>query len=97
MPRGSASKRTALASEQERPDIARRRERWKAHQGSIDLTRLVFIDETWAKTNMAPLRGWAARGQRLIGRAPFGHWIEGLPANGSRATPRHDLRRRLAP
>ena len=23
---------------------------------------------------MAPLRGWAARGQRLIGRAPFGHW-----------------------
>ena len=36
----------------------------------------MFIDETWAKTNMAPLRGWAARGQRLIGRAPFGHWME---------------------
>ena len=74
MPRGSASKKTALASEQERPDIARKRERWKARQGSIDPKRLVFIDETWAKTNMAPLRGWAARGQRLIGRAPFGHW-----------------------
>ena len=70
MPRGSASKKTALASEQERPDIARKRERWKARQGSIDLKRLVFIDETWAKTNMAPLRGWAARGQRLIGCAP---------------------------
>ncbi len=27
-----------------------------------------------AKTNMAPLRGWAARGLRLIGRAPVGHW-----------------------
>jgi transposase len=74
MARGSASKKTALASEQERPDVARKRERWKAHQGSIDLKRLVFLDETWAKTNMAPLRGWAARGQRLIGRAPFGHW-----------------------
>lgn len=74
MPRGSASKKTALASEQERPDIARKRERWKARQGSIDPKRLVFIDETWAKTNMAPLRGWAARGQRLIGRAPFGQW-----------------------
>ncbi|WCR06909.1 transposase [Paracoccus fistulariae] len=74
MARGSASKKTALASEQERPDDARKRERWKAHQGSIDLKRLVFLDETWAKTNMAPLRGWAARGQRLIGRAPFGHW-----------------------
>jgi transposase len=23
---------------------------------------------------MAPLRGWAPRGQRLPGRAPFGHW-----------------------
>jgi transposase len=74
MPRGSASKKTALASEQERPDIARKRARWKARQGSIDPHRLVFIDETWAKTNMAPLRGWAARGRRLIGRAPFGHW-----------------------
>lgn len=74
MARGSASKKTALASEQERPDIARKRKRWKARQGSVDLKRLVFIDETWAKTNMAPLRGWAARGQRLIGHAPFGHW-----------------------
>jgi transposase len=74
MPRASASKKTALASEQERPDIARKRARWKARQGSIDLKRLVFIDETWAKTNMAPLRGWARRGKRLIGHAPFGHW-----------------------
>jgi transposase len=23
---------------------------------------------------MAPLRGWAPRGQRLLGQAPFGHW-----------------------
>ena len=34
----------------------------------------MFIDETWAKTNMAPLRGWAARGARLKAKAPFGHW-----------------------
>ena len=54
--------------------MARRRARWKTHQGKIDPTRLVFIDETWAKTNMAPLRGWARRGQRLRGRAPHGHW-----------------------
>ena len=60
MPRGSASKKTALASEQDRPDVARKRERWKAHQGGVDIQRLVFIDETWAKTNMTPLRGWAA-------------------------------------
>ena len=23
---------------------------------------------------MAPLRGWAPKGQRLVGRAPYGHW-----------------------
>jgi putative transposase len=35
---------------------------------------LVFIDETWTKTNMAPLRGWAPRGQRLEAKVPYGHW-----------------------
>ena len=34
----------------------------------------MFIDETWAKTNMAPLRGWAPKGQRLKAKVPFGHW-----------------------
>jgi transposase len=34
----------------------------------------VFIDETWIKTNMAPLRGWGPRGKRLRGFAPYGHW-----------------------
>src|SRR5690606_19971550 len=67
-------KKSLLPAEQDRPDIARRRTRWKAHQKRIDPERLVFIDETWTKTNMAPLRGWAPRGQRLPGRAPHGHW-----------------------
>jgi len=34
----------------------------------------VFIDETWAKTNMTRLRGWAPRGARLIDKVPHGHW-----------------------
>jgi transposase len=34
----------------------------------------VFIDETWAKDNMAPLRGWGPRGERLKAKAPFGRW-----------------------
>jgi len=34
----------------------------------------VFLDETWTKTNMTPLRGRCRRGRRLIGAAPFGHW-----------------------
>jgi transposase len=34
----------------------------------------VFIDETWTKTNMEPLRGWAPRGERLVAKVPHGHW-----------------------
>ena len=70
---GSAQKRRR-SPEQERPDVARRRAQWVKHQGRIDPGRLVFIDETWTKTNMTPLRGWAPRGERLKAKAPFGHW-----------------------
>jgi hypothetical protein len=35
---------------------------------------LVFVDETWAKTNIAPLRGWAPVGQHLHAKVPYGHW-----------------------
>jgi len=68
------SKKTLFAVEQLRPKIARRRAQWKKYQGRLDPRRLVFIDETWAKTNMTPIRGWAPRGTKLIARAPFGKW-----------------------
>ena len=42
--------------------------------GHLDPNRLVFIDETWIKTNMAPLPGWGKKGKRLQGFAPHGHW-----------------------
>jgi transposase len=35
---------------------------------------LVFIDETWAKTNMARTHGRAPRGERLRVGVPHGHW-----------------------
>jgi transposase len=63
-----------VAAEQSRPDVRRRREQWLKYQPRIDPARLVFIDETWVKTNMAPLRGWSPRGRRLHGHVPFGHW-----------------------
>jgi transposase len=69
-----AQKKTLIAAEQDRPDIARRRAQWTAYQNRIDPARLVFIDETWTKTNMAPLRGWAPRGQRLKAKVPHGRW-----------------------
>ncbi len=54
--------------------MARRRAQWAARQTHVDPARLVFIDETWTKTNMAPLRGWAPRGERLRAKAPQAHW-----------------------
>jgi transposase len=63
-----------VAGERDRSDVARRRAQWIKYQDRVDPTRLVFIDETWTKTNMAPLRGWAPRGKRLITKVPHGHW-----------------------
>ena len=63
--------------------MARRRAQWAARQRLVDPARLVFIDETWTKTNMAPLRGWSPRGERLPAKVPHGHWQD------------DDLRRRL--
>lgn len=54
--------------------MARRRVQWFKYRNRIDLSRLVFIDETWTKTNMAALRGWAPRGQRIKAHVPHGHW-----------------------
>ena len=63
-----------IAAEQDRPDVVRRRAQWTKYRRRIDLSRLVFIDETWTKTNMAPLRGWAPLGQRINAKVPHGRW-----------------------
>jgi transposase len=70
----SASKKSLYAEEATRPDVARKRRWWQRVQARIAASRLVFIDETWVKTNMAPLRGWCRKGQRLKARTPHGHW-----------------------
>lgn len=35
---------------------------------------MVFIDETWAKTNMSRTYGRSQRGSRLAERVPYGRW-----------------------
>ena len=52
----------------------KRRERWFEEQLDLEPERLVFIDETWASTNMARRFGRAPRGQRLRMAVPHGHW-----------------------
>ena len=62
------------AAEQERPDVKKAREDWALYIPELGIDRLVFIDETWASTNMTRLYGRCPIGERLIGLAPFGHW-----------------------
>ena len=62
------------AAEQDRPDVAAARARWRVAQAGLDPERLVFIDETWAKTNMVRPRGRSLQGTRLIDKTPHGHW-----------------------
>jgi len=40
----------------------------------VDLRRLVFLDETGAKTNMTRLFARSRRGERAVDYAPHGHW-----------------------
>jgi transposase len=70
----SASKKSLHASEQERPDVAEAREKWKSTQTGLDPGKLVFIDETGANTKMVRLYGRSPKGARLVADAPFGHW-----------------------
>ena len=60
--------------EQKRKDVAEKRSQWKRDQVHLDPSRLVFIDETWAKTNMTRTFGRSTRGTRLIERVPAGRW-----------------------
>jgi transposase len=67
-------KKSVVAGERHRHDVARRRAQWIKYQDRVEPERLVFIDETWTRTDMAPLRGWAPRGCRLTATVPHGRW-----------------------
>ena len=85
--RMTRKKKTGHASEQDRPDVHQSRQAWTGTRARLDPARLVFLDETWTKTNMARTHGRALRGQRLQMSVPHGHWhtstvIAGLTPRG---------------
>src|SRR6478735_6471683 len=73
-PQPDAQKKTLHAAEQDRPDVAKARRVFIRRQPALDPNRLVFIDETWAATNMTRRYGRCARGLRLRASVPHGHW-----------------------
>ena len=53
--------------------MAQRRQ-WHGWLSEVDPRRLVFLDQTGAKTNMTRAFGRARKGQRVLDYAPHGHW-----------------------
>ncbi len=64
-------KKTLRADEQVREDIRKQREKWQKWSKTAPYERLVFLDESAAKTDLAPLRGWGRK--RCFGNKP-GSW-----------------------
>ena len=54
--------------------MAEKRIQWRDSQQHIDPEKVVFIDETWAKTNMTRRYGRAPIGTRLVEKTPCGRW-----------------------
>ena len=73
--RPDAKKKSLRAAEQNRPDVAKARTEWREKQPELKPDSLVFIDETWTKTNMTRLYGRAKVGHRLVAAVPHGHWL----------------------
>lgn len=69
-----AKKKTLIAGEQDRPDVVESRQQWRAAQEHLPPDKAVFIDETWAKTNMTRTHGRSPLGTRLIEKVPSGRW-----------------------
>ena len=70
----SHKKRHATLPSSERTDVAAApSEEWRKTQGSLSIEGLVFIDETWATTNMTRRDGRSKRGERLVASVPHGH------------------------
>ena len=54
--------------------MATARQDWKASQGTLEAGKLVFVDETGANTKLVRTHGRGPKGQRVHGKAPWGHW-----------------------
>lgn len=67
-------KKSIRASEQDRPDVKRKREDWAECLPGLDLDKLVFLDECGINLLMTRLFGRCPRGERLVTSMPDGRW-----------------------
>lgn len=77
-------KKTLVAAEQNRPDVAEQRARWHEQLAREPVTGLVFVDESGANTQMTRWRGRALGGQRLVAHVPHGSYQTSTLISGIR-------------
>jgi transposase len=65
-----AKKKTLRASEQERPDVQRKRDSFQQQTQQTDAHRLIFFDEFGTNLGMTRRYGYAPEGERAYGKAP---------------------------
>jgi transposase len=66
--------------------VKAKRGEWQAAQPALDPEKLVFVDETWASTNVARTHGRCPKGERLVMDVPHGHWQTTTFVSALRAT-----------
>jgi transposase len=70
--------------------VKARREAWRQEAPHLDQRRLIFLDESGAKTDLTRLYARSFDGQRIVEATPQGHWgtttiISALRLDGSTA------------
>ncbi len=69
-----AQKKTLVARERDRPDVKVKRAAFEAQQPSLDVSKLVFLDESGFRLGSPPNYGWAPVGEKSPGKATHGQW-----------------------
>lgn len=72
--RTDIQKKSLRASEQDRPDVALKREEFRNRLAQTRPSQLVFVDESGAQTNWTRRAGRAPQGERLVDAVPNGHY-----------------------
>jgi transposase len=69
-----AQKKTPIARERDRPDVAAKREAFLLDQPKLDPKRLRFLDESGFRLGSPPHYGWAPIGEKSPGKSTQGAW-----------------------
>jgi len=67
-------KKTPVARERDREDVCTKRQQFLESQSQLDVTRLIFLDESGFRLGAPPHYGWAPRGEKSPGKSTQGSW-----------------------